>query len=148
MLSVCVYACRMGIQHVKGMLLYGPPGTGKTLIARQIGKLLNGKEPKVREAVVGLWGSTRGFTATLCSAPCSCTTQAPTHGTDSRGWALLLTCLRKDGMQQFTIPSHCTTLTWASGCEWPRDFGQVCGSSREEHPRPVPGCGEGPEGAR
>ena len=38
---------RLGIQHVKGMLLYGPPGTGKTLIARQIGKMLNGKEPKV-----------------------------------------------------------------------------------------------------
>jgi len=32
---------------VKGMLLYGPPGTGKTLMARQIGKILNGKEPKV-----------------------------------------------------------------------------------------------------
>jgi vesicle-fusing ATPase len=29
------------------MLLYGPPGTGKTLIARQIGKMLNGREPKV-----------------------------------------------------------------------------------------------------
>ncbi|KAF6256958.1 N-ethylmaleimide sensitive fusion protein [Scenedesmus sp. NREL 46B-D3] len=38
---------RLGIQHVKGMLLHGPPGTGKTLIARQIGKMLNGKEPKV-----------------------------------------------------------------------------------------------------
>lgn len=38
---------RLGIQHVKGMLLFGPPGTGKTLIARQIGKMLNGKEPKV-----------------------------------------------------------------------------------------------------
>lgn len=38
---------RMGIQHVKGMLLFGPPGTGKTLIARQIGKMLNGQEPKV-----------------------------------------------------------------------------------------------------
>ena len=25
----------------------GPPGTGKTLIARQIGKMLNGKEPKI-----------------------------------------------------------------------------------------------------
>ena len=37
----------LGIQHVKGMLLYGPPGTGKTLLARQIGKMLNGKEPKV-----------------------------------------------------------------------------------------------------
>lgn len=38
---------KLGIHHVKGMLLYGPPGTGKTLIARQIGKMLNGKEPKV-----------------------------------------------------------------------------------------------------
>lgn len=34
-------------RHVKGVLLYGPPGTGKTLIARQLGKMLNGKEPKV-----------------------------------------------------------------------------------------------------
>jgi len=38
---------QLGISHVKGMLLYGPPGTGKTLIARQIGKMLNAKEPKV-----------------------------------------------------------------------------------------------------
>ncbi|KAF6004888.1 hypothetical protein F1559_003678 [Cyanidiococcus yangmingshanensis] len=38
---------KLGISHVRGMLLYGPPGTGKTLIARQIGKMLNGKEPKV-----------------------------------------------------------------------------------------------------
>lgn len=38
---------RLGIKHVKGMLLYGPPGTGKTLMARQIGKMLNGKDPKV-----------------------------------------------------------------------------------------------------
>lgn len=37
----------LGIQHVKGILLYGPPGTGKTLIARQIGKMLNAREPKV-----------------------------------------------------------------------------------------------------
>jgi SpoVK/Ycf46/Vps4 family AAA+-type ATPase len=37
------------------MLLYGPPGTGKTLIARQIGKMLNGKEPKVRRGG-GAWG--------------------------------------------------------------------------------------------
>jgi Cdc6-like AAA superfamily ATPase len=38
---VCVFGC------LQGMLLFGPPGTGKTLIARQIGKMLNGKEPKV-----------------------------------------------------------------------------------------------------
>ncbi|KAF2671050.1 AAA-domain-containing protein [Microthyrium microscopicum] len=38
---------RMGLTHVRGMLLFGPPGTGKTLIARQIGKMLNAREPKV-----------------------------------------------------------------------------------------------------
>lgn len=38
---------QLGVSHVKGLLLYGPPGTGKTLIARQIGKMLNVKEPKV-----------------------------------------------------------------------------------------------------
>lgn len=38
---------QLGIQHVKGILLFGPPGTGKTLIARQIGKMLNAREPKV-----------------------------------------------------------------------------------------------------
>lgn len=37
----------MGINHVRGMLLYGPPGCGKTLIARQIGKVLNAREPKI-----------------------------------------------------------------------------------------------------
>lgn len=38
---------QLGIHHVKGMLLYGPPGTGKTLLARQIGKMLNAREPKI-----------------------------------------------------------------------------------------------------
>lgn len=38
---------QLGIKHVKGMILYGPPGTGKTLIARQIGKTLNAREPKI-----------------------------------------------------------------------------------------------------
>ncbi len=38
---------KLGIQHVKGLLLFGPPGTGKTLIARQIGKMLNAREPKI-----------------------------------------------------------------------------------------------------
>ena len=27
--------------------MYGPPGCGKTLIARQIGKVLNAREPKI-----------------------------------------------------------------------------------------------------
>lgn len=30
-----------------GILLFGPPGTGKTLMARQIGSMLNAREPKV-----------------------------------------------------------------------------------------------------
>lgn len=38
---------KLGIQHVRGILLFGPPGTGKTLIARQIGKMLNAREPKI-----------------------------------------------------------------------------------------------------
>jgi vesicle-fusing ATPase len=38
---------KLGIRHTRGILLYGPPGTGKTLMARQIGRMLNGKEPKV-----------------------------------------------------------------------------------------------------
>ena len=38
---------KLGIQHVRGMLLYGPPGTGKTLIARQIARCLNAREPKI-----------------------------------------------------------------------------------------------------
>jgi vesicle-fusing ATPase len=38
---------QLGINHVRGMLLYGPPGCGKTLIARQIGKCLNAREPKI-----------------------------------------------------------------------------------------------------
>jgi predicted ATPase with chaperone activity len=34
-------------QNEPGILLFGPPGTGKTLMARQIGKMLNAREPKV-----------------------------------------------------------------------------------------------------
>ena len=38
---------QLGCKHVKGILLYGPPGTGKTLMARQIGQMLNSREPKI-----------------------------------------------------------------------------------------------------
>lgn len=38
---------KLGIKHVKGMLLYGAPGCGKTLIARKIGSLISNKQPKI-----------------------------------------------------------------------------------------------------
>lgn len=41
------YVKKLGIKHVKGVLLFGPPGTGKTLIARKIGEILNCHEPKI-----------------------------------------------------------------------------------------------------
>lgn len=38
---------KLGIQHLKGILLYGPPGTGKTLMARKIGEMLHARPPKI-----------------------------------------------------------------------------------------------------
>ncbi|XP_064646424.1 vesicle-fusing ATPase-like isoform X2 [Lineus longissimus] len=37
----------LGMKHVRGILLFGPPGTGKTLMARQIGQMLQAREPKI-----------------------------------------------------------------------------------------------------
>lgn len=42
-----VFFINLGCKHVKGILLFGPPGTGKTLMARQIGQMLNAREPKI-----------------------------------------------------------------------------------------------------
>lgn len=39
---------KLGVKHVRGMMLYGPPGTGKTTIARQIGQCLNSREPVIK----------------------------------------------------------------------------------------------------
>ena len=50
---------RLGMRHVKGMLLYGPPGTGKTLVARQLGKLLNAHPPKIVNGKEGCIDGTR-----------------------------------------------------------------------------------------
>ena len=38
---------KLGIKHVKGILLFGAPGCGKTLIARKIGSMITDKEPKI-----------------------------------------------------------------------------------------------------
>lgn len=38
---------QLDMKHVRGILMFGPPGTGKTLMARQIGKMLNSREPKI-----------------------------------------------------------------------------------------------------
>ncbi len=39
---------KMGMNHVRGMLLYGPPGCGKTLIARQIARVLDVDDKNIK----------------------------------------------------------------------------------------------------
>ena len=39
---------KMGMNHVRGMLLYGPPGCGKTLIARQIARILDVNDKNIK----------------------------------------------------------------------------------------------------
>ncbi len=38
---------KLGLKHIKGLILHGPPGTGKTLIARQLSKTLKAKSIKI-----------------------------------------------------------------------------------------------------
>jgi len=47
MVSFMLCGCCEGMKHCRGILLFGPPGTGKTLMARQIGNMLNAREPKI-----------------------------------------------------------------------------------------------------
>lgn len=49
---------KLGLKHVKGIILHGPPGTGKTLLAREISKVLDTKPtivngPEILDKYVG-----------------------------------------------------------------------------------------------
>ena len=48
---------KMGLRHVRGLLLHGPPGCGKTLSARHIARVLDSHEPLVASGPELLAGS-------------------------------------------------------------------------------------------